>query len=220
MKGAISMEQNGTTVLVVTPQKTKFSKKNQKYYEKKQEKKRRDKIIRGNRMEKMQQSDIYSQKEYGRHNGSKPFEIYDKFVVVDRDHMEVNQQFMDRGEYEYSMDCLEVHYREFDKYMYNEDNNFNEKGRNKRAYSDDSCEDDMIQPSKKQKLETTSCSRFEIEDYWQARKDIEIARHNLEMATIDYHWMSEESREYLTFFGVSYARGACPGDEYDSSDDW
>lgn len=225
-----TMKMAGTTVLVVTPQKTKYPEKDQKFYKKKNEKKRRDRNIRNNRRAKMEGNNLYSQKEYGRHNGSQPFEIYDRFTVVDKDHHDVDRQFMTRKEFDYSRHCIEVWERELDDYMY-----CDEEVRQKRARSESS--DEETQPAKKRKEYCTPqqqmreyqrareerlgerleyCSsngitlrQLEINDYWQAKKDIETTRHNLEMTKIDYYWMSDLSREYLT-----------DPDPFDSDDDW
>ena len=218
MKMTTTMQMVGTTVVVVTPQKTKYPPKDQKYYKKKDEKKRRDKIIRKNRKDKMEDNNIYSQREYGRHNGCQPFEIYDRFDVVDRDNLEVDQQFMTRKEYDYSIHI------ELDEFY----DNFCEPTRNKRTYSESS--DEETQPSKKQKMtniteilkkcywtDTNERTKKEemdertkfcqskgislrdsaINDYNQAMKDIATSRHNLEMAMVDYFWMPESSRDYL-----------------------
>ena len=222
-----TMKMEGTTVLVVTPQKTKYTLKNLKFYKKKDEKKRRDRVIRNNRRTKMEGNDIYSEKEYGRHNGSQPFEIYDRFTVVDKDNLDVDQQFMTRKEYDYS---VFARMDEMYNYMYDDDE---EVVRQKRARSESS--DEEIQPAKKMKgvfsqqmteyqqarevklaecldfchskgitlmeLDTYNHSkgitRMDIIDYNQAKKEIAKARHNLDMAMDDYFWMSDTSREFL-----------------------
>ena len=219
----------GTTVVYVTPLKTTYPAKDHKFYKKKQEKKRRDMIIKKNRREKMEDNNIYSQREYGRHNGSKPFEIYDRFQVVDKDHLDVDQQFMTRKEYDYSIQCRETEWREFDDYMYGDE----EEVRQKRARSESS--EDETPPSKKRK-ESWHCHhpqrtryqqarearqeervglckklgitlrQLDIDDYWQAKKKIEETRHDLEIAIMN-NWMAKGSREYLT-------------DPYDSDDNW
>jgi len=102
MKMCIDMNPTDNVVMVLTPEKTKYHTQKQKYYKKKQEKKKRDRIIQNHRRMKLVGNDIYSQKEYGRHNGSKPFQIYDRFDLVDVSRLMVNQQFMTRKEYNYS----------------------------------------------------------------------------------------------------------------------
>jgi hypothetical protein len=193
----------GTIVVSLTPKKTKFHQKNQKFYKKKQEKKRRDRIIRNNRKAKTEENDIYSQKEYGRHNGSKPFEIYDRFVIVDKDRRDVDQQFMTTKEYDYSFQCQEVEWRELEDYRY--DNNYSTM----LANSNTDNYHDMTMNSGIKIYETRSITRkqqLEIDDWYQARIDIEKARHNLEMTKIERSWMSD-SCEYFDY-----------QDPYDSDD--
>ena len=144
-----TMQMAGTTIVVVTPQKTKYPPKDQKFYKKKDEKKRRDKIIRKNRKEKMEDNNLYSQKEYGRHNGSQSFQIYDRFEVVDKDNLDVDRQFMTRKEYDYSI-WWPGRWREFDNYMYGDD-----EIRQKRTRSESS--DEETRPAKKMKRPSLSC---------------------------------------------------------------
>ena len=113
------MQFQGTTVMVVTRQKTKFKKLNQKFYNKKMEKKMRDKIIRNNRKDKNAENDIYSQQEYGRQNGSKPFQIYDRFEIVDRWKWEIDQQFMTWKEDDHYRRCWLAYHQHMDDYMDN-----------------------------------------------------------------------------------------------------
>ena len=152
-----TMKMEGTTVLVVTPQKTKYPPRDLKFYKKKDEKKRRDKVIRNNRRNKMEGNNIYSEKEYGRHNGSQPFEIYDRFTVVDKDNLDVDQQFMTRKEYDYS---VFAGMDEMYNYMYDDE----EVVRQKRARSESS--DEEIQPAKKMK----GVFSQQMTEYQQARE--------------------------------------------------
>ena len=240
MKMTTTMQMVGTTVVVVTPQKTKYPPKDQKFYKKKDEKKSRKMIIKKNRKEKMEGNNIYSQKEYGRHNGSQPFEIYDRFEVVDRDNLDVDRQFMTRKEYDNSILRLEVEWREFDDYMYGD-----HEVRQKRTRSESS--DEETRPAKKMK----DTFLQQMTEYRQAREDklgeclhfcysnsitlIELDTYNhskgiTRMDIIDYNQAKKEIEEKRHARGmvmdeqfwtsvVAWEQQNGP-DPYDSDDDW
>ena len=193
MKMTDTINMQGTIVVSLTPKKTKFHQKNQKFYKKKQEKKRRDRIIRNNRKAKTEENDIYSQKEYGRYNGSKPFEIYDRFMIVDKDCQDVDRQFMTRKEYDWSLQCQEVEWRELEDYMYGDKQSTMLANSNTDNYHDMT----MNSGIKKNEARTiTHKQQLEIDDWYQAQIEIEKARHNLEMAKLECSWMSASCENF------------------------
>jgi hypothetical protein len=125
MSALASLYLSESIVVTTTNPKTKSHSKGDKYYLNKQEKKKRGAMIKKNRAAKMDTNNVYSRREYGRHNGSKPFEIYTKYDYPTK-HQE-DRQFMNQKDYElsidYEMDMEERMYRQDweDQHAYDDD---------------------------------------------------------------------------------------------------
>jgi len=112
-----SLNMSDSIVVTTTNPKTKSHSKGDKYYLKKQEKKKRDAMIKKNRSEKMDTNNVYSRREYGRYNGSKPFEIYTKHDYPTK--YEEERQFMNQKDVDKSF--VDEIYEEYSEQMQNWD---------------------------------------------------------------------------------------------------
>jgi hypothetical protein len=217
-----SLNMSGSIVVTTTNPKTKSHSKGDKYYHKKQEKKKRDAMIKKNRAAKMDTNNVYSRREYVRHNGSKSFEIYTKHDFPTK--YQEERQFMNQKDFElsidYEMDEEESMYRQNwdDQHVYDDDELPEQAPKymgNRKTKRSSSFDDYLVEPpTKKLKSKTNIHNeikaeliqiRYEVDETLTFMKEeweridhkIKLLANNMNSVT-EKTWMDDDDLNWMS----------------------